>query len=333
MKAIQFGTTGGPEVLDYVDLPDPKPGPGEVLVKAHAFGVGKPDMLLRSGVYKWMPPLPAVIGNEMSGHVVGVGPGVSHIALGQPVLVFGTGGGRHAEFNAVSTEIVTALPATVDLDTAVCIPNYAIAWCLLREAARGTDVKSVYVNGASGGVGSAVVDLCRHEGIEVIAGASSADKCTFAKGLGAAHTVDYSADNVSDRVLDLTGGRGVDLVLDQLVGPDFTDNLRMLAPLGMIISFNALAGLPENELFAAMRAHLGKSPAVRCFSWHSYDANPEARARVLGEIVDRFAAGALAPPIHATLPLSDADKAHEMLDARDLRGKIILKPDQAHRPG
>jgi NADPH2:quinone reductase len=131
---------------------------------------------------------------------------------------------------------------------------------------------------------------------------------------------------VADRVLELTGGRGVDLVLDQLVGPDFTDNLRMLAPLGMILSFNALAGLPEKELFAEMRAHLGKSPAVRCFSWHSYDADPEARARVLGEVVDRFADGSLFPPIHATLPLADARQAHELLDARDILGKVVLKP-------
>ncbi len=331
MKAIQFSETGGPEVLEYVDLPDPTAGPGEVLVKAHAFGVGKPDMLLRSGVYKWMPELPAVIGNEMSGHVIGVGAGVSHLALGQAVLVFGTGGGRHAELNAVPVDIVTALPGEVDLDAAVCIPNYAIAWCLLKEACAGTDVKTVYVNGTAGGVGSAVIDLCRLEGIEVIGGASSDAKCAFAKDLGATHTLNYGSGNsgsgnVADSVLELTDGRGVDLVLDQLVGPDFTDNLRMLAPLGMILSFNALAGLPEKELFAEMRAHLGKSPAVRCFSWHSYDANPDARARVLGEVVDRFAGGGLFPPIHATLPLSDARKAHELIDARDILGKVVLKP-------
>lgn len=326
MKAIQFSETGGPEVLEYVDLPDPTAGPGEVLVKAHAFGVGKPDVLLRSGVYKWMPPLPAVIGNEMTGHVVGVGTGVSHLALGQAVLVFGTGGGRHAEFNSVPGDIVTPLPGAVDLDAAVSIPNYAIAWCLLKEACAGTDVASVYVNGAAGGVGSAVIDLCRLEGIDIIAGASSDAKCAFARELGAAHTINYAGGNVADRVLELTDGRGVDLVLDQLVGPDFTDNLRMLAPLGMILSFNALAGLPEKELFAEMRANLGKSPAVRCFSWHSYDANPDARARVLGEVVERFASGGLTPPIHATLPLADARKAHEMLDARDILGKVVLKP-------
>ena len=134
MKAIQFCKTGGPEVLCLVDLPNPEPGPGEVLVQAAALGVGKPDVLLRTGVYKWMPALPAVIGNEVTGHVAAIGPGVSDFNVGQPVLVFGTGGGRHAEFTAASTDIITALPTNVDLDDAVCIPNYAIAWCLLKKS-------------------------------------------------------------------------------------------------------------------------------------------------------------------------------------------------------
>ena len=326
MRAIQFSETGGPEVLEVVDTLMPSPGSGQVLVKAAAFGVGKPDVLLRSGVYKWMPPLPAIIGNEMSGHVEAVGHGVSDFAMGQKVLVFGTGGGRHAEYNAVDTGIVTALPESVDLDIAVCIPNYAIAWCLVYEAARGIVPETVYVNGAAGGVGSAVVDLCRQAGIEIIAGASSAEKCAFAKELGATHTIDYSTENVAERVNALTGDRGADLILDQRVGPDFTDNLAMIAPLGTIVSFNALAGMPDKDLFVEMRANLGKSPGVRCFSWHSYDRDAETRARILGEVVALFAAGALRPPIYRTLPMDAARDAHAMLDSREILGKVILKP-------
>lgn len=326
MKAVQFTETGGPEVLEYVDLPDPTPGPGEVLVKAVSFGVGKPDYLLRSGIYKWMPELPAVIGNEMSGHVVAVGHGVSEFAIGQPVLVFGTGGGRHAEFNAAPADIVTALPAGVDLDAAVSIPNYAIAWCLLKEVVHGAEDPTVYVNGASGGVGTAVIDLARELGFSVIAGAGSAEKCTFAASLGAEHTVDYSAGPVVDRVLELTDGRGVGLILDQRVGPNFTDNLEMLAPFGTIVSFNALAGLPETETFSQMRAHLAKSPGIRCFSWHTFDSDAETRQRILGEIIDRLADGKLNPPIQTKLPLSEARQAHEILDSGDMRGKIVLTP-------
>lgn len=326
MKSIQFRETGGPDVLEIVDTIKPSPGPGQVLVKAQAFGVGKPDVLLRTGVYKWMPELPAIIGNEMSGRVEAVGSGVSDFAMGQSVLVFGTGGGRHAEYNAVSTDIVTALPETVDFNAAVCIPNYAIAWCLLYEVARGETPGCVYVNGAAGGVGSAVVDLCRVAGIEVIAGAGSADKCAAAAGAGASHTIDYSVEDVAERVNALTKGRGVDLVLDQLVGPDFTENLKMIAPLGTIVSFNALAGMPSEDLFVAMRANLGKSPGVRCFSWHSFDNSPAERARILAEVVALFADGAVAPQIHATLPMEEARAAHELLDARDVLGKIVLTP-------
>lgn len=326
MKAIQFAETGGPEVLEVVDAIKPSPGPGEVLVKAEAFGVGKPDALLRTGVYKWMPPLPAIIGNEMAGRVEAVGHGVSDFAVGQRVLVFGTGGGRHAEYNAVKTDIVTALPETVDPVKAVCIPNYAIAWCLLYEAGRGTPPRSVYVNGAAGGVGSAVVDMCRNAGIDVIAGAGSAAKCAFAADLGAGHTIDYSTDDVVERVSALTRGRGVDLVLDQIVGPDFTRNLSMLAPLGTIVSFNALGGLPEKELFAEMRANLGKSPGVRCFSWHCYDAAPDERARILQATTALLADGAVDPPIHRTMPMEDVRSAHEMLEKREILGKIVLTP-------
>ena len=326
MKAVQFKKTGGPEVLEYVNLPDPAPGPGEVLVKATSFGVGKPDYLLRSGIYKWMPKLPAIIGNEMSGHIVSVGAGTDGFSVGQPVLVFGTGGGHHAEINAVSKDLVAILPESVDLDAAVCIPNYAIAWCLLKEVAHGAEDQTVYVNGASGGVGTAVVDLARALRMTVIAGTSSAEKCKFVREFGADHTIDYSSTSVAERVLDITNGRGVGLILDQLIGQKFTDNLNMLAPFGTIVSFNALDGLPDQETFAAMRMHLGKSPGVRCFSWHTFDQDVTTRQRILYEVIKRFEAGELNPAIHELIPLAEVRKAHELLDSRDLRGKIVLKP-------
>ena len=326
MKAVQFSETGGPDVLEYVDMLKPSAGPGEVLVRAEAFGVGKPDVLLRTGVYKWMPPLPAVIGNEMAGVIEAVGSGVSDFAMGQRVLVFGTGGGRHAEYNAVPTDIITPLTENIAMEDAVSIPNYAIAWCLLFEVHGGAEVRRVYVNGAAGGVGSAVVDICRHAGIEVIAGAGSKARCAAAEKLGATHTIDYSTENGIERVDEITKGEGVTLVLDQLIGPSFTDSLAMLAPLGTIISFNALAGMPDKNLFVEMRANLAKSPAVRCFSWHSYDRAPEMRARILDEVVNLFDAGAVKPLIAETLPLSEARRAHEILDARENIGKIVLVP-------
>ena len=245
---------------------------------------------------------------------------------------FGTGGGHHAELTSAPADIVTALPGEIDQDDAVCIPNYAIAWCLLCEVAPGRDDRIIYVNGASGGVGSAVVDLARDIGMTVIAGAGSADKCAFAAGLGADHTIDYSSEKVPERVLEITEGRGADLVLDQLIGPDFTDSIQMLAPLGTIVSFNALAGLPEKETFAAMRANLGKSPGVRCFSWHSFDSAPAERARILDRVVERFASGSLNPAIHARLPLSRHGRRMSTSTDVTCGAKSCLDPDVCPLP-
>ncbi|HVZ54948.1 MAG TPA: zinc-dependent alcohol dehydrogenase family protein [Pseudolabrys sp.] len=326
MKAIQISASGGPEVLSLVDLPDPTPSEGEVLVRAHAIGVGKPDVLFRTGVYRWRPPLPAVPGAEMTGVIEAVGPGVTDLRIGERVLVYRFAGGCYAEKIALPASEVSPLPAAIDLDDAVSIPNYQVAWALLNEAARGLAPKTVYVNGAAGGIGAAVIQLCRLAGIDIIAGASTAEKCAFAHAQGATHTVDYGRDNVVEQIRDLTNGRGVDLILDHIVGKDFTDNLKMLAPMAMIVSFNALGGFPEKDLFREMRAHLPVSPAVRCFTMHSFDRDLEARRRIAARTIELFAAGKVKPPVHARLKLAEARRAHEMLDAREALGKILLKP-------
>jgi len=326
MKAIQIAASGGPEVLDYVDVPTPVPGDGEVLVRAHAIGVGKPDVLFRTGAYRWRPPLPAIPGAEMSGTIEAVGRGVTDLQVGQPVLVYRFKGGCYAEKIAVPASDVTVLPASVDPDDAVSIPNFQVAFALLNEAARGLSPKSVYVNGAAGGIGCAVIQLCKLNGITIIAGASSDEKCAFARAQGASHTVNYGKAGAAAQVLDMTQGRGVDLILDHIVGKDFTDNLTMLAPMGLIVSFNALGGLPEKDLFKEMRAHLPKSPGVRCFTMHSFDHDPEARSRVARRTIELFAAGQVTPPVFARLKLSEAARANELLDARQVLGKLILKP-------
>lgn len=326
MQAIQISATGGPEVLRPVDLPQPVPGAGEVLVRAHAIGVGKPDVLLRTGVYKWMPPLPAVPGAEMSGRIAALGAGVAGFRIGQPVLVYHLGGKCYAEYAAVPAASVSALPDEIDLDDAVSIPNYQVAWALLNEAARGVHISTVYVNGAAGGVGSAVVQLCALAGITVIAGASSEEKCAFARSQGATHAVDYSRENTVEKVLAITGGHGADLILDHIVGPKFTDNLAMIATFGMIVSFNALGGMPERDLFRELRANLAKSAAVRCFTMHSYDHDPQGRRRVTAAVLELFAQGKVHPPVYRVLPLAEARRAHEILDAREVLGKLLLRP-------
>lgn len=326
MKAVQIQAYGGPEVVDVVDTDTPEPGPGQVLVKAHTFGLGYPDVLLRTGVYKWKPALPSILGNEMSGHVAALGAGVSDLEIGQPVLVFGTGGGRHAEFNAVDTGLVTPLPESVDLEAAVSIPNYLVAWAILHDVARTDAVKTIYVNGAAGGMGTAILDMCRDAGIATIAGASTDEKCAFAAGLGTLGTVNYSSENIVDKVRDITDGRGVDLSFDQLGGPDLVQNLDMLAPMGLVVLYNALAGAPDEDLYEGLRARRGLSLGLQCFSLHVYDAQPERKAEIFDALIEKFAAGAYAPPIYDRLPLSEARRAHQLMDDRAILGKLLLKP-------
>jgi NADPH:quinone reductase len=326
MKAIQMTETGGPEVLKLVELPDPAPGPGEVLVRMEAVGIAKPDYLVRSGRYRWMPPLPVIPGNEMAGRIAALGPGVEGFTVGQPVLVWGYEQGCYTELGAYGLHRIVPLPESVSFEAAVSIPNFVVAWAMLHEVAGGPPPKRVYVNGAAGGVGTAVIQLAKAAGMTVIAGASSAEKCAFAAKTGADHTIDYGREDVVARIAEITDGSGVSLFLDQLVGAHFTRNLEALAPLGTIVSFNALAGLPEQELFAAMRGHLGKSPGVRCFSLHCYDDAPEALEPIMAAVLKLLADGAVEAPVHARLPLSQARLAHEMLDAREIMGKLVLTP-------
>lgn len=326
MKAVQIQSYGGPDVVELVDLPKPEPTADQVLVRAHSLGVGYPDVLLRTGIYKWKPALPTILGNEMTGHIEAVGANVTGLKEGQPVLVFGTGGGRYAEYNAVDPTLITPLPDSVDLEAATTIPNYLVAWAALHGVAHAGRAKTVYVNGAAGGTGTAILDLCRSEGIATIAGTSSDEKCEFASTLGTIGTVNYSRENIAEKVLEITEGRGVDISFDQLGGDELVTSLDMMAPLGLVVLYNALKGAPRDDLFAALREHRGHSLGVQCFSLHSYDNDLEERSRIFDAIVARFASGALDPPIYDCIPMSDARRAHELIDDRKILGKLILKP-------
>ena len=153
-------------------------------MRATAIGVGKPDVLMRTGVYRWMPPLPATLGTEMIGTIAALGDDVAarfpDRRVGAPVLVYHLRGGCYAEYAAVPAVDVTPLPAGIDLDHAVSIPNYQVAWASMYRAARGVDIRTVYINGAAGGIASAVIQLGKVAGFKVIGGASSAEKCAFA---------------------------------------------------------------------------------------------------------------------------------------------------------
>ena len=330
MKAIQISRTGGADALDYVDVPTPTPGPGEVLVKASAIGVNYFDTMIRTGRYRWMPKLPFVLGNEMSGHVAALGPGATTLTVGQQVFIagyeIGNRGGLYAEYAAVPEKAAWPLPEGIDADAATTLTNYQLAIILLHHAARGIVPKTVVVYGAAGGVGTALIDVAKLAGASVIGTAGSAEKCAFARSRGAHHAIDYSRENVSERVLALTGGRGADILFDHVAGKAFTEGLKMIAPLGMIVSYAVLGGMPETDLFAAMRGNIEKSPAVRCFTMHTYDHMEEPRREAMARAVDLIGSGKVKPAIATRIPLAEARRAHELIEKRSAMGKIVLKP-------
>ena len=209
---------------------------------------------------------------------------------------------------------------------AVSLPNYQLAGALLEVATGGWRPRTVLIHGAAGGVATAVIQLGTLLGMEVIGTVSTEDKRRFALASGAAHVILRGAEDVGQRVGEITGGRGVDLVLDHAGGASLIAALELLAPLGMVVSYNALAGLPQQDLFAELRRHVGRSLAVRCFSIHTLDMMPDVRRGLMQSAIDHMAAGRLRPPSPTILPLSEARRAHELLESAATLGKLVLDP-------
>src|SRR5436190_19864032 len=201
MKAILITHTGDPSVLKYVELPTPRPGGGEVLVRADTIGVSMPEVLVRKGAYAWMPPLPAIPGIEMSGRIVECGSNVADRAVGDQVFVSARDlpvrAGCYAEYIAVPTRAAQPLPPGCDLEAAACLSNYQVAYHLLHTAARGVEAKTVLVHTAAGGVGSAAVQLALLAGMRVIGIAGSDAKRRAVLGIGAHHAINYRTEDVA----------------------------------------------------------------------------------------------------------------------------------------
>lgn len=332
MKAILLTRTGDPSVLDYVDVPTPRPKAGEVLVKADTIGVSRPELLVRAGTYKWMPPLPTIPGIEMSGTVAELGEGASALAIGQKVYISARElpqrAGCYAEYIAVPERALRILPDHVDLEAAACLSNYQVAWHLLHTATRGVPGRTVLIDVAAGGLGSAAVQLAKLAGMTAIGLVGSDEKVRALTAYGADHAINYKTEDVAARVAAITGGQGVDLVLNAAGGESLNQQIAMLAPFGLAISYGKLDAPLEASLLAALDRGPGylASPAIRFFTMHTFDERPEYRTQSMRDLIDKLATGAIKPLIHARLQLKDARRAHEMLEARQVIGKVLLRP-------
>jgi len=331
VRAVQIHTPGGPDALVQADLSEPVAGPGEVRVRAHALGVGRPDVLIRNGTYKWMPPLPAIPGAELAGVVDQVGEGVASPAVGTRVLVSARDlpqrGGCYVEAIVVPADAPYVLPETVGFAEAVSLPNLQLAQALLLGLNGGRpDARSVLITGAAGGVAGMLGQLARHHGMQAIGTARSAAKRDFALALGFDAVLDAAASPLPAQVKALTGGRGVDLAFDPVGAQLFIDCLHSLAPLGTAVSYNIVAGPPAEDVFKTLRSLLGLSLAVRCFSMHTFDEDRARRRSLMESAIALMAAGHVKAPPPLLLPLSEVREAHRLLDSGQTMGKIVMQP-------
>jgi len=329
MKAIRLHRTGGPEVLQLDEIERPEITSGQVLVKAHSIGIGLADQLVRDGRYPWMPELPTIPGIEMSGTIAAVGAGVTSHKEGDPVVVSAVPGRScYAEYLAVDADWTFPCPAGFDLAVAGCLMNYRVAYRILHSGVRARAGETVAIVGASGGLGSALLDLANAAGLETIALARDAEKAAFAKARDARHVIDTKADDLTDTIMKVTGGRGVDHFIDPVGGAGFVNRLDLLAIHGTLVLYGMIDGLPQDDVFAAQCARWARCPAVRVFSIHSFDHEPEATGADLKLLMEMISAGTISPAIYAEMPLEDAVEAHQHLDDGRIRGKLLLQPNR-----
>jgi NADPH:quinone reductase len=329
VKLIQVQKPGPPGVMQCLDVPVPEPKAGEVLIKAHAIGVGMPDCLIRAGTYSWMPPLPLTPGTELAGVIEKVGPGVTSRQAGQRVYTTARErphrGGHYAQYVATPAEATFILPDNVDFDAAAALANYQVGYHIFHDALSLKTGQTVLVYAAAGGMGNALIDLAKAGGLTVIGVVSSADKARFARELGADHVIDRKTEKVAERVSAITGGRGVDAIIDPVGGSSAAGNIAMLAPCGTLLVYGALGGKMQLDP-SAVPQWRRNSVAVTQFSIHTWDHLPDERRAGMRALIDMLAAGKLKPRIHAKLPLADAVRAHEMLEGGEVLGKLLLVP-------
>lgn len=331
MWAVQVREPGGLDQLLTVELADLIPGPGEVLVRAHVIGVGRPDVLIRKGVYKWMPPLPAIPGSELAGVVEALGEGVTRWQVGDRVLVsareLAQRAGCYAQAIAVPQEAPYRLPPSVSFEAAVSLPNVQLALALMKVAGSKTRERPVVlITGASGGVAGMLCQVAKHQGCLTIGTSRSADKQAYARSQGFDHVVCTEGPSLKDALQPVIGTGGVDWVFDHLGGSTLVEALKLLAPLGTLVSYNIVQGMPTEDVFGVLRQLLGRSLAVRCFSMHTFDAERAERRGLMEAAIELMSQGHIQAPPHEAFGLHEVRKTHALLEEGRVSGKLILRP-------
>lgn len=323
MKALRIHSFGPASNLRVEEIPTPSPSPNEILVQIHRAGVNPVDTYIRSGAYAALPPLPYTPGHDGAGIVVAVGESVSKWRAGDRVYVAGSASGTYAEFALCRSDQVFSLPDAASFDTgaALGIP-YATAAVSLFHHTNLSSSQTLLVRGAGGGVGFAAIQLALEAGAKPIAIAGSpAARASLATLLGTDHVIDSASDpeTIERHVLELTGGKGVEVLLETAAQDHLGADLRLLAQEGiaLVVGSRGPATLLPRDLMAR-NASLRGVMLMRCPA--------PALAAAHTRLASLLSAGKLTAPIHATLPLPEGARAHEMQLERGLFGKILLSP-------
>ena len=322
MKAIQFDRLGGPEVLEPREVPLPELAPGDVLVKNHAIAVNFGDLFFIDGRYLVKPVFPDVPGMEAAGVIAAVGPGVDGLTPGMRVMYIGMG--AFAEYTRIRRSRVMPLPDDIDFETAAAFPIAVItAWHLLHTCHQTTPGEVVLVHSAAGGVGIAAVQIAKAAGARVIGTVSLDEKSALARRFGADEVINYASSDFAAEALRLTGGRGVDLILDAVGKPTLEKGLRCLAPFGHLILYGSAGGVPDP--IDPMRL-FEKSQKLSGFVVPMVYARHDVHRRGLDAVFALARQGKLAVPIGKRFPLAEAADALRYLGSRRSTGKLLLIP-------
>jgi NADPH2:quinone reductase len=320
MKAIRVHEFGNPEVMKIEEVPDPKPGAGQLVVRVHATGVNPVDTYIRAGLYPLKPELPYTPGMDAAGVVETTGEGVRNFKAGDRVYVAGTMSGSYAEKVLCNESQVHPLPQKISFTqgAGVGVP-YGAAYRALFQRANAIPGEIVLVHGASGGVGIAAVQLARAAGMHVIGTAGTEKGRLLAREQGAHHVIDHHASDHMEKILSLTNSRGVDVILEILANVNLGKDLGVLAPGGRVVIIGS-RGTVEIDPRDAMRrdaAILGmvlmNAPECKMFSIHA----------ALGAGLEN---GTLTPVVGKELPLREAARAHHEIMEPGAYGKIVLIP-------
>jgi NADPH:quinone reductase len=322
MRAVLCKDWGGPEKLVVEDVPAPTMRPGAVRVAIHAAGINFADLLLVSGQYQEKPPLPFTPGSEAAGVVTEVGAGVTNVKAGDRVMVL-SGGGAYAEQVVVDAPRVYPIPAGMDFPAAAGFPvAYGTSHGAFAWRARLQPGEWLLVHGAAGGVGLTAVEIGKAMGARVIACAGGAEKLDVAQEHGADHVIDYSCEDIRERVKTITGGRGADVIYDPVGGDVFDASLRSIAWEGRIIIIGFASGrIPQVPANIA----LVKNIDVIGFYWGSYQKHkPELIRDSYAQLFRWFEEGKLRPHVSHKLDLKDVAEAMALLRRRQSTGKVVL---------